>query len=252
MHQSSTAKPQSRRLRLAPHVGACALDGQVILLDLRTNRYLGISGMASVALAKCVEGWPTHSAPNAPSSEATHHQATSDQLSRHLIIQGLLTDCQPTDARSVPFSSTLGEPTASLDLGDIAMRTKVGPWHVASFLNCAARTAWWLRRRSLHSIAKVLSGRRESLNMAADELAQMKECAVVYERLRPLLFTAREKCLFDSLALTNFLATESLFPRWVIGVKTAPFGAHSWVQAGTTVLNDQHEFVRRFRPIFVA
>jgi hypothetical protein len=34
-------------------------------------------------------------------------------------------------------------------------------------------------------------------------------------------------------------------------VTTRPFGAHSWVQDGTMVLNDQHEHVRGFRPILV-
>ena len=80
-------------------------------------------------------------------------------------------------------------------------------------------------------------------------LDRMKQYAATYERLRPLLLTANEKCLFDSLAMMGFLADQDLYPRWIIGVKTRPFGAHSWVQAGSTVLNDQHEYVRQFRPI---
>lgn len=72
-----------------------------------------------------------------------------------------------------------------------------------------------------------------------------------YEKLRPLAYTARERCLYDSLALLNFLAGEGLFPTWVIGVRTRPFGAHSWLQSGPVVLNDLHDHVRRFRPILV-
>ena len=72
-----------------------------------------------------------------------------------------------------------------------------------------------------------------------------------YETLRPFVFTARDKCLQDSLALIGFLASEGLFPHWVIGVKTRPFGAHSWVQLGPTVLNDHHDHVRQFVPILV-
>ncbi|WP_431261872.1 lasso peptide biosynthesis B2 protein [Roseateles chitinivorans] len=75
--------------------------------------------------------------------------------------------------------------------------------------------------------------------------------ALAFERLRPLAFSARDRCLHDSLSLVFFLFAEGLSARWVIGVKTNPFGAHSWVQSGRTVLNDQHEFVRAFRPILV-
>jgi len=66
-----------------------------------------------------------------------------------------------------------------------------------------------------------------------------------------LLFTSRDHCLFDSLALLNFLALDGLSAHWVIGVKVQPFGAHSWLQQGSTVLNDQHDRVRRFTPILV-
>jgi len=86
---------------------------------------------------------------------------------------------------------------------------------------------------------------------SSESLDAMKACASAFERLRPLVFTAQEKCLYDSLALMAFLASEGLFPRWIIGVKTGPFGAHAWVQSGHTVLSDQHEYVRRFQPILV-
>jgi len=79
----------------------------------------------------------------------------------------------------------------------------------------------------------------------------MRDGTAAYERLRPFVFTARDRCLYDSLALLGFLAKERHFPRWVVGVKTSPFGAHSWLQSGGTVVNDHHEYVRRFRPILV-
>jgi hypothetical protein len=84
---------------------------------------------------------------------------------------------------------------------------------------------------------------------AVDESIRL--AALTFERLRPLAFSARDRCLHDSLALVLFLFAEGLSARWVIGVKTNPFGAHSWVQSGRTVLNDQHEYVRAFRPILV-
>ncbi|WP_431286735.1 lasso peptide biosynthesis B2 protein [Roseateles chitinivorans] len=79
----------------------------------------------------------------------------------------------------------------------------------------------------------------------------VRVAALAFDRLRPLAFSARDRCLHDSLSLVFFLLAQGLSARWVIGVKTNPFGAHSWVQSGRTVLNDQHEYVRAFRPILV-
>jgi hypothetical protein len=79
----------------------------------------------------------------------------------------------------------------------------------------------------------------------------MRDAIATYDRLRPLVLTKHDRCVHDSLTLLGFLASEGLFPHWVIGVKTGPFGAHSWVQSGATVLNDLHENVRRYRPILV-
>jgi hypothetical protein len=58
-------------------------------------------------------------------------------------------------------------------------------------------------------------------------------------------------CLFDSLALVEFLARYDVFPHWVFAVKMEPFGAHCWVQDGSVVLNDTVEYVREFTPIMV-
>ena len=75
--------------------------------------------------------------------------------------------------------------------------------------------------------------------------------AARYTRLRPFALTTYDRCLNDSLALIHFLATQGHFPRWVIGVRVQPFGAHSWVQSGDVVLNDLPENVRHYRPILV-
>jgi hypothetical protein len=106
----------------------------------------------------------------------------------------------------------------------------------------------------LLSIANAVAARRARVERDAscpDSLDALRSAVAVYERLRPLLFSARNRCLQDSLALVSFLARERLLARWVVGIKTRPFGAHSWVQCGEIVLNDQHDHVRRFRPILV-
>ncbi|KQY88236.1 hypothetical protein ASD35_11605 [Pelomonas sp. Root1444] len=227
---------------MACHVRACNADGQTILLDLRRNRYLGIGRQASTALAALVQGWPTSLPPNDASP------APVGEFTRQLISQGLLTD----KAFGLPPAPAAEEATASLDLVDANPNADIGARHVAHFLKSAALTAWWLRSRTLYDIALKVAARRERLTAPTPpSLEAIRVATAVYETLRPLVFTARERCLHDSLTLVCFLATQDLPSRWVVGVKTCPFGAHAWVQSGRTVLNDQHEYVRGFRPILV-
>lgn len=236
------ASPSFRQFSLAPHVRACASDGQVILLDLLHNRYLGVSAETATALAVQVNGWPVEPAPSEP--PISH----DDQRIQRLLSQGLLTQ----EARGMRSEATVEIPTQSIDLGDIEVGMSIEAHAVLSFMKSAAIAACWMRFRTLNSIVHTVTERRRRLTAPQSEsLHAMKSRVVVYDRLRPLVFSARDQCLHDSLTLTCFLASDKLLPRWVVGVKTGPFGAHSWVQCGCTVLNDQHDYIRRFQPILV-
>jgi len=148
--------------------------------------------------------------------------------------------------------ASLEEATTSLDVEAQPANGAFVARHLLQFTTSVAVAAWGLKYRSLQAIAASVAARRARLRMPEAESVQaMRSGVAAYEALRPFVFTAREKCLLDSVTLVTFLAREGLAPRWVIGVKTAPFGAHSWVQSGMTVLNDQHEYVCQFRPILV-
>jgi hypothetical protein len=234
-----------RRLRLAPHVRACASEGQVILLDLRNGAYLGIGGETCSALAEHVDGWPR-------SVDAVHECTTleaTQRIAMGLLQRGLLTDAP---SKQAPHA-TVEEVTASLNAEDGAPDSGVSIRRLTRFVSCAAETSIWLRCRSLEAIAAAVQARRDRLHAASasSSLESTRSATAAYERLRPFAFSAHRNCLHDSLALVAFLASEGAFPRWVIGVKTRPFGAHSWVQMAATVLNDQHEAVRQFQPILV-
>lgn len=235
-------------LSLSPHVRARECEGQVILLDLRQGRYVGVGHSASAVLTSQVRGWPA-SGVSIESSRSPAESSAANALMKRLIAQDLLT------SRIVdrPFEIAIPEADASLEVEDLADDIELGMRRVARFLGGAARAACRLRMRSLEAIGQAVTDRRSRAPQPnAATLARVQAAAIAYERLRPFVFSARQKCLFDSLALINFLAGERLFPHWVIGVKTQPFGAHSWVQHGSMVLNDQAEHVRRYRPIFVA
>src|SRR5690554_5385691 len=48
----------SRQYYLTDHVRACACSGLVILMDVRSNRYLSVSGQLAYCLALLVRDWP--------------------------------------------------------------------------------------------------------------------------------------------------------------------------------------------------
>lgn len=233
------------RLRLADHVRACCADGQIILLDLRRNRYVGVGARPS--LTSAIEGWPASPDEAGPPAAPTHFA----RMLAPLVAQGLVTD-KPKKAR-LP-TQQLEAPGRSLNADDSAPHPPVG-WHRACrFHRSAAAASLRLRCQSLAGIADAVATRRASPPGPGDastlEIAQ--EAVAAYQRLRLFAFSAHDRCLHDALTLVGFLAAEGIAAHWVIGVRTRPFGAHSWAQIGDIVLNDQHEQVRRFAPILVA
>jgi hypothetical protein len=70
----------------------------------------------------------------------------------------------------------------------------------------------------------------------------------VFIRLRPF-YDRKYLCLFDSLALLDFLARYALFPTWVFGVQSEPFAAHCWIQQDGFLVNDTVERVDAYTPV---
>jgi hypothetical protein len=150
-----------------------------------------------------------------------------------------------------PADIALAQPIDSLDSADQAMARAVG-WRRPLTLACsAAVAASWIRCLSLSDIACRVRDMRPTAFQEGPPIGitDLRDAVSAYTRMRPFLFTVHDKCLHDSLTLVGFLAKEGMFARWVIGVRTRPFAAHSWVQSGHLVLNDVPEHVRTYTPI---
>jgi hypothetical protein len=77
-----------------------------------------------------------------------------------------------------------------------------------------------------------------------------RACAGFFQACRPW-YPRDFLCLFDSLALFQFLALQGMVVDWVFGVRAEPFEAHCWLQRDDVVLNDAVERVAGFVPILV-
>lgn len=230
------------RHHLAAHVRACRSEGQVVLLDLRRNRYVGIDGRHR--LDQVVDGWP------ADDASASRQTTCTDAVLEQLLAAGLV--AQGPQAAWARRDVEIEAPTSTLHAHHRASSGRIRARHLYRFTVCAALSAMRLRWLPLSAVAAHIAALRgEGPAEPMNHGDRLRESVAAFDRLRPLAFTSRDKCLYDSLALVTFLACERLHARWVIGVRTNPFRAHAWVQAGDTVLNDLHENVRAFRPILV-
>jgi hypothetical protein len=130
-------------------------------------------------------------------------------------------------------------------------RPSIGVRHVLNFVFACVTARLALRWRPIASVVASAAARksRHARDRSGVDLAAARRHVSVYVYLRPLLFTAKDACLFDALSLTNFLARYGIFATWVFGVQTGPFAAHCWVQHDDVVLNDTPENVRRYAPI---
>jgi len=240
----SAAPPKNSRprLRVADHVRSCFIGDQVVLLDLKRNRYLGLDGCRWRAVVASTS--PERGDAEPPEGNSSSIQALLAALHRKQILT-------PGLARQVT-PHPLPSPATSIDVRHGTIKCSVRLVHLCRFAAATGLAALWLRFRSLYSITHSIEDRHRRCGPCdADRAARLTSLIAVFDRLRPLAFTSKEKCLFDSLALTIFLAHQGVAVHWVIGVATRPFSAHSWVQDGTEVLNDLHERVRRFTPLLV-
>jgi hypothetical protein len=232
---------------VSSNVEWCRTDDAVILLDLKNGRYFGLGRSEREALEELVFDWAKNEE-NRPPTSRTDRNSVGLPIAERLVERGLLTRHEvqrrvgassvPMPAEGIPFADVLAPP---------GVRTS----HYANLLAAYGYACYQLRRRSLERIVKHVSGRRykRSRNACEGLRGQLIYYSRIFLHLRPLVFATRDHCLADSLTLIEFLAEYDLFPSWMVGVRTQPFGAHSWVQYGSLVLNDAPEKVRAYVPI---
>lgn len=223
------------------HVHFCETGNQVVFLDLRRDKYLAIGQAERQALSGLVVGWPSDAPPAI--------SAANNAVVQSMLKLGLLTQDARIGKEAAPLTIDLVDAVFVDD--DFERRTTMHARLLSSFLFACARAKLALAMRPFgRVVAAVRKRKAKSLQRAgAFDLDRGRELVAVFDRLRPFIFTAKDACLFDSLAMIEFLALHELYPDWLLGVQVQPFGAHSWVQHRHFVFNGSVEYVRRFTPI---
>ncbi len=235
-----------RQLQIPGHVHVCRDGDFVVMLDVRRDRYWALEATRTAPLSSIVPGWPASAAGSCNGADVAGADAIS--AIELLIDKGLLCDESRAGKPATPVRLDL--PRREL-LADAA-GSLAGPVSIARFLIAAATAATLLRCLPFEGVIERVKRRNHRrTERGGTDGARATQLVARFAALQPMLFSRRDACLFNSLALIEFLAPHGLHPQWVFGVQGRPFAAHCWVQDGDVLLNDTLEHVRRYTPIMV-
>jgi len=221
-----------------------------VLLDLKRNRYLGLSHSDAVVLSRNVEGFPALDRRpefgEAPQVEHANHAAILETFLRRGIVTMRFTPTGNIVSSVVSLHGSL------VSIGDEITAQAVSPGrHLPAFLFSLLWSSACLRCVPLRFIVQHVY-RRHSAAIAKGYTFSVSRAAALidgFRLIRPYFFLAKEHCLLHALTLVNFLAHYGEFPLWVFGVSSDPWTAHSWVQQDHYLLDCNPESVCGLEPI---
>ncbi len=232
---------------LASHVFVCLQDEHVVFLDVRRDRYFALEAAKTRGLGALVRGWPVAAEGDASRLADLMKSGVFQVLAE----RGLLAHGERRGKDATPIRCA--SPAEEIEADDTAAMPAIGPLAVCRFSAAALAASLSLRLAPFERVI-ARAHRRRTAAAAAPELnrERAQELIAIFSWLRPFAFTAKDACLFEALALGNFLASHAIHPQWVFGVQARPFSAHCWLQYGAIVLNDSVEHVSQYTPIMVA
>jgi hypothetical protein len=232
-------------LLLAPDVFVCVTQGHGVFLDLARDKYSAILLSSTADDASC-DPSPT---------TGMLAQSLTDQRDALLAASLLTTD--PNQGRRIGVATAdpieghifgLDDQRAFGLVGEASSDLRIGLRELFDFFTSSWKASRDLKRKHIAQIAAAVRRRKESGRAQIVDPATLSRSIAIFRRLRPF-YPRPYLCLYDSLALVEFLARRGLYPLWIFAVQAQPFGAHCWVQSGGLLLNEGSEYAGQFTPI---
>ena len=234
----------SARYYLANHVHIARYGENLLLLDLRRDDYSHIKLAHALALFEWADGQAAAMERFAATDNDGDVESTlNDMLSAGVVVaSGAEGKRAATPATSMPTTTFLDD--------QVTNSIGMSPIDMIRYFSSARMAAGWQKRWSMLQIVQFIQGRKAGLRAKQPtfDVERARGVARKYETLR-VFYPKPFVCLYDSLALLEFMAHYRLYPQWVYGVRTHPWGAHCWLQHEDTVINDLTEEVCSFTPI---
>ena len=220
----------SRRCDLAivPGVHAALVDADLVLLDVRSDAYFCLPGLADDFELR---------------ADRRRLALADPGLARDLLAAGLVSGEMAPAAQAVPIPPHPQRSALCVDYPCPA-------WgDLGEGLRAMFDLARAYRGRRLHAILEAVA--RPSPGIRPQASPAVIEAAARFHRWAPYA-PVSGKCLLRSFMLLRLLRAKGLDALWVFGVRTWPFQAHCWLQCEDLVLDDQPDRVRAFTPIMAA
>ena len=230
------------RLYLGPDTHLCPIDDGAIVLDLQTAKYFGLDSKSLQTVLDRLD---------ASNAEAVQRSSSTGapEIIETLLARGILTHSDELGKKFEPIQLTMEHSMYSSNrpLGTFTMVHRT-----ANLARAVLQTKRLMKPSRLRSVVHSLRDKKQALlRRSRADIGVARELVSQFMRVRPLLYTARDHCLFDSLVLMQFLMKHGIAATLVFGVATKPFAAHAWVQIETTLLNETVEEASLYRPILV-
>lgn len=232
-------------LSLADAVSVCIVDRHAVFLDLGRDEYSAVTLHSALDLDES----PSPAVENFLQQQLAQHRA-------HLEEAGLISHKHTGGSRLAEFlsipsvrghilgrddSRSFGYPRQRAD------QVKLGALDAVQFFLACWKASRLLKTCHISSIADRVRSRKRRVSGRVNE-DELRRQLLVFRRLRPW-YPRSYLCLWEALALVEFLARRRLFPDWIFGVQVEPFGAHCWLQADDKALNEDTEYALQFTPI---
>jgi hypothetical protein len=230
---------------LREHAFVCLVGRHYVILDLLADKYLRVDKSHYEALAPRTSVASLSSA-NTHESPGRELSAESRRLLRELIERGLLTE-NPGKPQTRTLESVVrpAETLSNVWTPSLGLSLR----YILPFVASLRVATAWLKLPISQTVNGVTDRKcRRAYVSAPFDIDRARVLVSIFGQLRPF-WHRNYVCLFDSLALLNFLAKYDLFPTWVFGVQAEPFAAHCWLQQNEVLLNDTVDRVSLYTPI---
>jgi hypothetical protein len=215
---------------------ACIVGDSAVFLDLETGRYSALAGSHVPAFQRWTSGAALSSA---------------DHCTLHRLAELGVLIIAPNEERESLTGPSMVPPTAVVDTRGHAAGIGLLAAAFALRLLWSWRVRHWSLDRLISHIGQLGDDERSADASLPGKGALLKRTVRSFEVV-DIILGSHDQCLARSLALTAACRQRNLESTFMIGVRPAPFAAHSWVQQDGLILNETPDRAMLFTPILAA